>query len=124
MARRREIPPLSWGVASIVLGAVGLMLFVIPVLAIPISACGLAAGVLGVVVGLAHSVRELRSALAGVALCCLAVLLNIAVNYAPSGYVVNPAQPTLTSPKTPRPYIAPPARFHGQCAAAMHHIPV
>lgn len=123
MAKRHEVPPLSFGVASIVLGAVGLMLFVIPVLAIPISACGLAAGLLGVVVGLARSARELRSALAGVALCCLAVLLDVAVNYAPKGYWVRPSAPTLTSPELPRPYIAPPAPFQGRREAAPHRIP-
>jgi hypothetical protein len=124
VAKQLELPPISFGLASIVLGAVGLMMFVIPVLAIPVGVCGLAAGVIGMIVGAARDRRELRSAVAGIALCCLAVGLDVAVNYAPKGYSVRPSDPALSPPLLPKTYIAPPAPFQGQRPAASGHVVV
>ena len=44
-----RLPPLGLGLASVALGAIGLMLFVLPILAIPISTCGLVLGLIGLV---------------------------------------------------------------------------
>ena len=110
---RRDFPPLGLGLASVVLGAISLMLFVLPILAIPVSACGLVAGVVGIaLIGFVKSVDG-RLALAGVAVCALAMGVELAIAYAPSGDWGQPADPSTASPALPRPYVPPPARFRG-----------
>jgi hypothetical protein len=109
----RNYPPLGLGLASVVLGAIGLMLFVLPILAIPISVCGLVAGVCGI--GLARFWKTIdgRLALAGVVVCALGISVELAIAYAPSGDWGRPADPSTSSPAMPRGYVAPPARFRG-----------
>jgi hypothetical protein len=107
-------PPLGLGLASVVLGAIGLMLFVLPILAIPISACGLAAGVIGMVAAAFWSSIDGRLALAGAVLCLLAMIVEFALAQAPSGNWGQPSDPSTATPLLPRSYIAPPAPFHGR----------
>ena len=60
-AFRRRLPPLGLGLASVVLGAIGLMLFVVPILAAPISGCGAIAGLCGIMGAAAGSLAASRS---------------------------------------------------------------
>ena len=113
-AFRRRLPPLGLGLASVVLGAIGLMLFVVPILAAPISGCGAIAGLCGIMGAAAGSRADLRLSIAGVALCALALAIDLAVQYAPGGYLGRPAEPQILSPGSRRPYISPPAPFRGQ----------
>ena len=50
MAHDYHNPPLGLGLTSVVLGAVGLLLFLLPVLGIPFGTAGLAFGLVGFVV--------------------------------------------------------------------------
>ncbi|HEY2415175.1 MAG TPA: hypothetical protein VGI40_23225 [Pirellulaceae bacterium] len=109
----REIPPLGLGLASVVLGAIGLMLFVLPILAIPISACGLLAGICEIALAGFLKTIDSRLALAGAVVCALGISVELAIAYAPSGDWGQPADPSTPSPAMPRPYVAPPARFRG-----------
>ncbi len=115
---RYQIPPLGLGLASVVFGAIGLLLFVVPILAAPISGCGVIAGLCGIV-GAAAGLRvDLRLSIAGVALCALALSIDLAVQYAPGGYLGRPAEPQIILPGSQRPYVPPPAPFRGQLHAA------
>ncbi len=119
-SQHRQIPPLSLGLASTVLGAVGLMLFVLPILSIPISVCGMLAGICGTVLAIVRRSSDVRLVIPGAALCLVALSIDIAVAYAPGGYTVRPAQPATDSPRIPRPYVPPPARFYGGWRTTVH----
>jgi len=112
----RDFPPLGLGLASTVLGAVGLLLFVLPILSIPISACGFLSGAVGVAWAFARRSVDWRLSLAGSVLCGLALAIDIAIAYAPGGYFGRPAEPSTISPALPRPYIPPPAAFSAESA--------
>jgi hypothetical protein len=90
-----------------------LMLFVIPVLAAPISGCGAIAGIGGIAGRIMGLRADLRLSIAGVALCALALTIDLAVQYAPGGYLGRPAEPQLLSPGSRRRDISPPAPFRG-----------
>src|SRR5438477_10395417 len=80
-------PLVGWGMASLVLGTIGLILFVFPILGVPISAFGLLLGIVGVVYGWFRSGVEVRWSLGGMAVSALALAVNIAILYAPSEYL-------------------------------------
>src|SRR6478672_2315837 len=90
----RDLPPVGLGLASVVLGAIGLMLFVLPILAIPISACGLVAGGIGVIAAKYSKLIDGRLALAGAGVCLLAIGVELAIAYAPSGDWGQPTDPS------------------------------
>jgi hypothetical protein len=108
---QRQLPPVGWGLASIVLGAIGLLLFVVPILAIPISLCGALLGLMGAVSNAARARVDLRLSLAGIALCCLALLIDLGVNYAPGGFLGRPAESQIVDPAARQRYVPPPAAF-------------
>ena len=80
-------PPFGLGMSSLVLGTIGLMLFFLPVLGIPISAFGLLFGILGVAASFFTGGVQLRWSLAGLATSAAALAVNIAIAYAPAGYL-------------------------------------
>jgi hypothetical protein len=94
---------------SLVLGIIALLLFFLPVLGIPISVCGLLAGLVGVPVALSFRLT-LRWCAAGIATCILALLVNLAIVYAPSGYIPSPRPPRLWQTAPGEPYPPPPAK--------------
>jgi hypothetical protein len=120
----RDSPPLGLGLASVVLGAIGLMLFVLPIVAIPISVCGLAAGISGIALSGFLKNIDVRLAVAGAVVCTLAIGVEMAIAYAPSGDWGQPADPSTSSPAMPRPYVAPPAPFRGHLSHSGNHITV
>jgi len=97
------------GMSALVLGYAGILLFFMPVLGIPISICGLAAASAGLVLAVAGGRGSLRWSLGGLALCLLALGVNVAIYYAPEGYRPPPNEPPRWQPVPGRPYIAPPA---------------
>jgi hypothetical protein len=70
------------GMTSTVLGTIGLMFFFLPILGMPISICGVAAGILGSITALLFRGR-LRWSVAGMAISLTALAINIAISYAP-----------------------------------------
>jgi hypothetical protein len=94
---------------ALVLGTVALLLFFLPILGIPISACGLFFGLAGIVVALFGTAGSLRWALAGSAVCFLALAINLAIVYAPGGYLPPRKVPPPWQPIPDRPYVPPPA---------------
>jgi hypothetical protein len=111
--RRHWLPPLGLGLASVTLGAVALMLFVLPILAIPIASSGLALGFVGSIIAIANKSLDLRLAAAGTAVCLLALAVGIAMASAP-GDVLDPRFPSPAAAPAPPPLRpSPPAPFRG-----------
>jgi hypothetical protein len=94
---------------SLVLGVVALLLAFLPVLGVPIGAIGLVLGILGCLVTLLVRGTSLRWSLAGAAVSSLAVGMNLAIYYAPSGYLPQPRVPPTWQPVPDRPRVSPPA---------------
>ena len=107
-------PPIALGMSSLVIGTIGLMLFFLPVLGIPLSAFGLFFGILGLLAmfvgGKARSGTIVRWTLAGIAVSCLGLAVNVAIAYAPAGYLPGRDVPRLWQTPPDRPYVPPPAR--------------
>lgn len=77
---------LPFGMTSLVLGTIALILALLPVLGIPISTFGLLCGIIGVAQTWRLGGVRLRWSLAGLALCAVALGLNVALAYAPAGF--------------------------------------
>lgn len=105
-----RVPPIGWGMTSMVLGTTGLLLSILPVLGLPLSALGIFFGLLGIVVALRGGAARLRWAVLGVGLCSMALGINIALAFAPSGYPPGHAVPKSWQAVPDRPWVPPPAR--------------
>lgn len=98
------------GVASLVLSAVALLLFILPVLSIPIAIAGLFFGLIGVVISLFGCWSGFRWSLAGIALSLLTLALGIAIYQTANGYLSNISPAPTERRISSRPYIPPPAK--------------
>jgi hypothetical protein len=103
-------PRFAAGLAAVVLGAVGLLLSVVPILGIPLGAIGLAIGLVGLALSPWGGWTGLRWGIAGVAVSSLALALSVSVAAAPAIYEPRQAIPLDTRAVPDRPYIPPPAR--------------
>jgi hypothetical protein len=105
---KRE-PHHGLGLASLVLGAVGLLLFFLPVLGIPLASCGLLIGLIALLAALFGDRSNLRWSLPAVALCLLAVVADLSIGLAPAGPIPYQAEPRSQQSLPVRPYVPPPA---------------
>jgi hypothetical protein len=103
-------PRIGLGVASLTLATIGLMLFLLPILSVPITAAAFAVGVVGVVVSFWGGGASLRWSLAGVVLAMVAGAINLAIASGPAGYVQGYDVPPIWRPSPGPPYVSPPAR--------------
>jgi hypothetical protein len=103
-------PPLGIGLTSVVLGSVGLALFFLPVLGIPLGGLGLAFGTLGLATAFWCGWASLRWSIAGIAISALALAIGIAIADAPAGYLPTRSVPLDTQPVPSRPYVPPPEK--------------
>jgi hypothetical protein len=101
--------PLGLGVASVVLGVISTLLFFLPILATPIGLIGLALAVIGCALGVTSGRASLRWSAVGLVVSGLALTINLAIAYAPSGFEHTPPSPP-TEPVPGVPYAPPPAR--------------
>lgn len=106
---RAGLPPVGLGLASLALGIIGWLLFILPVLSIPISGLGLALGIAGCLAALCSRRVSLRLSLAGVVLSSMAVGIGVAITLAPAGYLPNSHVQQVIEPVPGRPYVSPPA---------------
>jgi phosphate/sulfate permease len=104
-----ERPPLGLGMTSLVLATVGLMLAFIPILGVPISSFALLFSILGFAAAIFLARETLRWSVAGLCLSALALGVNVAMFYAPAGYLPSRDVPRSWQPVSSRPYVAPPA---------------
>jgi hypothetical protein len=102
-------PLLGLGMASLVLGFIGLSLFLLPIIGIPVSLFGLCFGVVGFVLALLSPTVSLRGSIGGIGLSGLALAVNLAIAYAPGGYSPRPDVPQPWQAVPDRPFVAPPA---------------
>jgi len=106
---RTHGPPLPWGMTSLVLGTLGLVLAIFPVLGIPLSAFGVLFGLIGLCAAWSRRGAMLRWSLMGIALSGAALGANVAITYAPAGYLSSwDVQPSW-QPIPDRPRVSPPA---------------
>jgi hypothetical protein len=100
------------GLTSVILGSVGVLLFFMPVLGIPLGAVGLAFGIVGLLMAILGW-TSLRWAVVGIVVSGLALGIGIAIALAPSGFLPNPKGPPAEQSVPDRPYVPPPARPGG-----------
>ena len=103
-------PPLGIGLASVILGSVGTLLFFLPVLGIPLGAAGLAFGIAGLLLAMLGGWTSLRWSVAGMVVSGLALGIGIAIALAPAGVLPNPKGPPVEQSTPDQPYVPPPAR--------------
>jgi hypothetical protein len=71
------------GMISLVLGTIALLLFFLPIVSIPISASGLIFGLVGTIIAVFVGRADLRWSFLGLTVSLLALLINLAIVYAP-----------------------------------------
>lgn len=107
---RTLVPPVALGMTALVLATIGLLLFWLPVLGAPISACALVVGLTGTLAALAGWEVSLRWAVAGSAAAALALVINVAIAQAPAGYWPGQqTRPPMWREPQDRPAVPPPA---------------
>jgi hypothetical protein len=103
-------PPVGTGLTSVLLGSVGVLLFFMPVLGIPLGAVGLAFGILGLLMAVCGGWTSLRWSVVGIVVSGLALGIGIAIALAPAGVLPNPKGPPVRQSMPDQPYVPPPAR--------------
>ncbi len=78
-------PPVDLGIVSTVLGSIGLILFFLPILAIPIATCGALSALVGFVHALRGGASNLRWAVVGLGVSLMAIAIGLWLAYAPIG---------------------------------------
>ena len=104
-----ELPPIGLGLASVILGAIGLLLFSVPIIATLICVCALTAGVMGLAAYATRRDSSLRLAMAGVLLSGTALSIVTAIWLAPNGYFTPRSVFPDYGSEAGVPYVAPPA---------------
>lgn len=103
-------PPLILGLISVVLGTVGLLMFFMPILGIPLSEAALLLSLVGLAFAPLGTWPGIRWSIRGIALSALALAVGLAIAQAPSGSLPSRWIPLDTQRVPDRPYIPPPAR--------------
>jgi hypothetical protein len=103
-------PPLGAGLTSLVLGAVGALLFFLPILSIPLSGVGVIFGLAGIVLAVRGGWTSLRWSIAGLVVSGTALAVGVSIVEAPAGHLRSRAIPLNSQPMPERPYVPPPAR--------------
>lgn len=107
MSTQTSFNPL--GMLSMVLGVIGMLLFFMPILGVPLSAIALLFGLIGLVMTLLPGGRGLRHSLQGCAIATLALAINLSLAYGPEGYLPPPSVPPPWQSVPNRPFIPPPS---------------
>jgi hypothetical protein len=102
-------PSMEWGIASTCLGSIALMLVILPILSIPFSACGLLAGLGGIVRGVYRGKVGLRWSIIGSALSASVLLIGIMLVNAPVGETPGHVVPHQDWASPDQPNVSPPA---------------
>jgi hypothetical protein len=103
------LPIVGLGLSSLTLGTVGLVLFFMPILGLPISALGLAIGLAGVGNALLGGPVGLRMAYGGTWLSLLAVGVNAAIMIAPNQPFSAPVPELVPHMRLREQFVPPPA---------------
>jgi hypothetical protein len=109
----RPLPPRflpAFGMISLVFGHIALLLFFMPVLGLPLGVCGLVSGFVGLFVAMTYRGVNWRWSVAGLAVCFVAITVNVAVSQAPEEILPRRRVPPQRQPVPERPAPPPPAR--------------
>lgn len=108
-----DLPPIAFGLASVILAAIALLMFFLPVLSLPISGAALVVGAAGAWAAMRGGRSRLRLSVAGVllAICAQGIVWSIAM--APSGYFAPRSVFPNWRPIPAGPYVPPPAPSRG-----------
>jgi len=98
------------GATAVVLGIVGAVLFILPILAVPLAAIGLLFGLVALGLALFRNRRALGWSAVGVAVSALALAIGLGVAHAPADFLPSRRAPLDTSPVVRPLYVPPPAR--------------
>lgn len=112
-SRDLESRPYGLGMTSLALGTVGMLLFFMPILGLPLAGFGLLLGIAGAAMAFFDRWTSLRWSVLGIALCLLAGAMNVAIAFAPAGYIERGAAPQMWRTPPDRPYVPPPAPPRG-----------
>lgn len=121
-----EVPPISLGMTSVVLGSIGCLLFFLPILGIPIGVAGFLFAVAGMLLGrwrpgarrlawvktvdmLTREDWRLRRSILGWLVSTVAIVNGFILGYAPLGYVPTSAVQPLWQAPPGRVFVPPPA---------------
>lgn len=99
----------AFGLISLLSGTIGLLLFFLPILGIPLGLCGIVAGIIGIIAARSRS-DELRWSVAGIVVSCCALGAGWVLYHAPLGEEPLDSAPRLWQVPAQRPYTPPPAR--------------
>jgi hypothetical protein len=113
------LPIVGLGLSSLTLGTVGLVLFFLPILGLPISAIGLAIGLAGVGNALLGGSVRLRMAYGGTWLSLLAVGVNAAILIAPNQPFPAPVPELVPHMQLRERFVAPPAPLSQRESSAL-----
>jgi hypothetical protein len=106
---RAHFPPVGLGLSSVILGAIGLVLFVVPIIGISISVAGFVLGMAGIIGAFLGGRASLRLSVAGILLSGCGLVTTWAIALAPGGYFRPRAVFPSLQPAIERPYVPPPA---------------
>ncbi len=101
---------LALGLVSPVIGAIGLVLFFLPILSIPLSAIALLLSVLAIVVLIRKADIALRWAFIGLVVSSTSLMVGVAMYYDAIGEVPSRQIIPLWQPVPYRPTVSPPSR--------------
>jgi len=101
-------PLLGLGMTSLVLGTIGLLITIFPILSIPLTAFGLLCGFIGLFLSIGSGGRALRWSLAGIGMCTIVLVLDIAIALTPARYLPGRNVPELWRQEKERPYVPAP----------------
>ena len=107
---RTYVPPAGVGLTSVILGAVALILFIFPILSIPLSCLGLLFGIAGSLMAIFGRWASLRLSVAGIALSILTLVISVAIAQTAAGYLSTPPHSVTEQQIPDRTYVPPPAR--------------
>jgi hypothetical protein len=114
MANLRDLahhanPVPGLGMTSMVLGIIAMLLAFLPVLGFPLAVFGLVFGFAGIVAVFFSRSTSLRWSVGGALVSALALGVNTAIGYAPSGYEPSRQVPPMWQTVPYRPQVSPPA---------------
>src|SRR4051812_17926613 len=98
----------SLGLASVALGVIGLLLFLLPILGIPLGACGLLLGLAALCLPKIGDRSQMRWPVAGTAFSSLALLVGLAMALAPQIDAPSRSVPRMWQTAPGRPFVPPP----------------
>jgi len=108
-SRQTPAPPIGLGLASIILGTVGLLLFFLPILGIPLGLSGTLVGIAGIIASRLRRVDELRWSCGGLIVSFAALVVGVVLYNAPLGEELRDSAPRLWQVPAERRYTPPPA---------------